>query len=252
MTSNALVPVSDLEKMAQAVAASKLFGVTNAEQALALMLVAQAEGLHPATAARDYHIIQGRPTLKADAMLARYLASGGSVQWHDHTDQKVSATFTHPQGGSLTIDWDFARAKAAGLGSKDMWLKYPRQMLRARVISEGIRATNPGISIGMYTPEEAQDMESAKGARKEKNMGPAIVIPEDQSRQEAQSGPTSSSTQPAGAVRTEELKALAAKTTITVAAILAKAGCKSVEEMSDEDYADACAMLRAWKPKVKA
>ena len=29
-------------------------------------------------------------------------------------------------------------------------------------------------------------------------------------------------------------------------------GCKTVEEMSDEDYADACAMLKAWKPKAKA
>jgi len=96
--SNELVPIGALERMAEAVSASKLFGITNKEQALALMLVAQAEGLHPATAARDYHIIQGRPSLKADAMLARYLASGGKVEWHDHTDAKVAATFSHPAG----------------------------------------------------------------------------------------------------------------------------------------------------------
>ena len=27
---------------------------------------------------------------------------------------------------------------------------------------------------------------------------------------------------------------------------------KYIEEMSDKDYADACAMLKAWKPKAKA
>lgn len=167
--SNALVPIDALERMAQAVSASKLFGITNPEQALALMLVAQAEGLHPATAARDYHIIQGRPSLKADAMLARYLSSGGKVEWHDHTDTKVAATFSHPAGGTLRIEWDMDRAKKAGLGGKDMWTKYPRQMLRARVISEGIRATNPAVATGMYTPEEVQDMEPV---RKEKVINP--------------------------------------------------------------------------------
>ena len=166
---NDLVPIQSLERMAQAVAQSKLFGITNQEQALALMLVAQAEGLHPATAARDYHIIQGRPALKADAMLARYLASGGKVEWHEHTDTKVAATFSHPAGGTLKIEWDMERAKKAGLGGKDMWSKYPRQMLRARVISEGIRATNPAVATGIYTPEEVQDMEPV---RKEKEINP--------------------------------------------------------------------------------
>ena len=184
--STALIPMSDLQKMAQAVAASKLFGVTTPDQALALMLVAQAEGLHPATAARDYHVIQGRPALKADAMLARYLNSGGKVEWHEHTDTKVSATFAHPAGGTLKIEWDMERAKKAGLGGKDMWSKYPRQMLRARVISEGIRATNPAVASGIYTPEEVQDMEpAARGRRREKDMGAADVVDEDDEKLKA-------------------------------------------------------------------
>jgi len=145
--------------MAMAIAKSGLFGIKTTDQALALMLIAQAEGLHPAIAARDYHIIQGRPALKSDAMLARYQQNGGKVQWHDYTDQKVSATFSHPAGGSVKIDWDMARAKQAGLGGKDNWNKYPRQMLRARVISEGVRATAPGCNTGFYTPEEVQDFE---------------------------------------------------------------------------------------------
>jgi hypothetical protein len=171
-----LIPLSDLQRMAQAVASSKLFGVTTPDQALALMLVAQAEGLHPATAARDYHVIQGRPALKADAMLARYLNSGGKVKWLEHSDTKVAAEFAHPNGGTLTIEWDMDRAKKAGLGGKDMWSKYPRQMLRARVISEGIRATNPAVATGVYTVEEVQDMEPARPKREPRNMGKAEVV----------------------------------------------------------------------------
>lgn len=153
------ITVSDIEKMAIAIASSKLFGVTTKEQAMSLMLIAQAEGTHPALAARDYHIIQGRPALKADAMMARFQQAGGRVEWRELTDERVCATFSHPSGGSVTIDWDMKRAKDAQIGGKDMWKKFPRQMLRARVISEGIRTVFPGVVIGVYTPEEVQDFE---------------------------------------------------------------------------------------------
>jgi hypothetical protein len=36
-----------------------------------------------------------------------------------------------------------ARAQKAQLGGKDMWKKYPRQMLRSRVVSEGVRTVYP-------------------------------------------------------------------------------------------------------------
>lgn len=156
-TNTQLVPVGDLQTMAGALAKSGLFGVKTADQALALMLVAQAEGRHPGSVASDYHIIQGRASLKSDAMLARFQQAGGRVEWHDHSNEKVSATFSHAQGGALRIDWDIARAKAAGLGGKDNWRQYPRQMLRARVISEGVRAVFPAVLNGMYTPEEVQE-----------------------------------------------------------------------------------------------
>jgi hypothetical protein len=155
-----LIAIADIERMANAFVKSNFFGVKTVEQAVALMLISQAEGLHPATAARDYNVIQGRPALKADAMLARFQHAGGSVQWTELTDKRVAATFSHPQGGSVTIDWDMARAKAAGLDGKDNYKKWPRQMLRARCISEGIRTVYPGVLSGMYTPEEVQDFDN--------------------------------------------------------------------------------------------
>jgi hypothetical protein len=77
------------------------------------------------------------------------------------------ATFKHPQAcpAGIKIEWSISRAKKAEIykerdnkGGTGMWIKYPRQMLRARVISEGVRACYPGVLDGMYTPEEVQDM----------------------------------------------------------------------------------------------
>lgn len=148
--------VSDIERMANAFAASRLFGVSNAEQAIALCLIAQAEGRHPASAAQDYHIIQGKPSKKADAMLRDFISGGGKVEWHKLDDTVADATFSHPSGGSVRISWDMERAKMAGLATP-MWKKYPRQMLRSRVVSEGVRTVFPMATSGMYVPEEVAE-----------------------------------------------------------------------------------------------
>ena len=172
----ALVPIQDIEKMAVAIAKSGLFGMKTPEQAVALMLIAQAEGMHPAIAARDYHVIQGRPALKADAMLARFQTAGGKVNWDVYTDAEVKATFSHPAGGSVTLSWTLAQATRIGLAGKDNWKNYPRAMLRARVISEGIRTVYPGCVVGTYTPEEVGDFEPAK--RPMRDMGAVEVVEE--------------------------------------------------------------------------
>lgn len=163
----AVVTFGEMEKMATAVAASGLFGVKTKESALALMLLAQSEQIHPMTAVRDYHImdVKGRiiVSMKADAMLARFQEAGGKVDWKCLTDKKAEATFSHPSvNNPVTIDWTIERAQKAGLAGKDVWQAYPRAMLRNRVVSEGIRTTLPGVIVGKYTPEEAMNIETVE------------------------------------------------------------------------------------------
>jgi len=166
-----IVPYTDMQQMADAMARSQLFGMKKPDEVLALMLVAQANGQHPAAAARDYDIIQGRPSKKAEAMLRDFLLAGGQVEWHSYTDNKCDATFSHPQGGSVRVDWDMARVKKAQISNTAMYQKYPRNMLRARCISEGVRTVYPVATGGMYAPEEAEAM-----PRVERDMGAAEVV----------------------------------------------------------------------------
>lgn len=171
-----LVPFTEVQAMAEVAAGSKMFGFKNPQEAMAIMLLCQAENLHPAVAMRDYHVIQGRPALKADAMLARFQQAGGSVQWKDYTDEKVTGVFSHPAGGTLEVSWTLSKAKAIGIANKDNWRNYPRAMLRARVASEGIRSVYPGCVVGVYTPEEVQDFTPTPA----KDMGTAerVDVPE--------------------------------------------------------------------------
>jgi hypothetical protein len=152
-----LIAFKEMQEMAACVAQSGLFGLKAPSQVLALMVVAQAEGRHPGIVARDYHIVGGKPTLKADAMLARFQESGGKIEWHTQTHERAEATFSHPAGGEIKLSWTIEDANRAGLIKKDSpWEKYPRAMLRSRLISEAIRTIYPGVICGTYTTEEVE------------------------------------------------------------------------------------------------
>ncbi len=184
-----IVALQDIERAGNYIAKSGLFGVKTPEQAIALMLVAQAEGRNPFEAARDYHIIQGRPALKADSILARFQQAGGSVRWIELSDTKAVAEFSHPQGGKVIIDWDLDRAKRAGLLGKENWRNYPRQMLRARVISEGVRTVFPGVCVGTYTVEEVQDMAASVPATSQEYTFVDPPTPQAAEQETAQAAP---------------------------------------------------------------
>lgn len=206
--STAVVPYGELERMASAFATSNMFGAKTKEQALSLLLLAQAEGVHPAIAMRDFDIIQGRPAKKAEAMHRSFIAAGGRVEWHALTDEQADATFSHPQGGTVRVTWDMARAKKAGIGGKDMYSKYPRQMLKSRVISEGCRTVYPAATSGLYVPDEVVTFKPVQPqAQPERDMGAAQIVHDEDITQQIpgagkvsaapQAPPTSPSASPA-------------------------------------------------------
>jgi len=124
------------------------------------------------TAIQDFDIVQGRPARKTHSILARFQASGGKVAWEEITEKRACGTFSHPQGGSLEVEWTFDQAKKIGLTGKDNWKNYPKAMLRARCIAEGVRAVFPGSIGGMLSVEEAQDM----APKQSRDMGAAEVV----------------------------------------------------------------------------
>jgi hypothetical protein len=186
-------PMADIQQMAKSLVSSGLFGIKDENQAIALMLIAQAEGMHPALAARDYHIIQGKHSLKADAMLARFQKAGGIVKWMKYDDTECIGIFSHPQSPEpVTVSWDMDRAKQAGITGNPTWKKYPRQMLKARVVSDGVRLCFPGVAVGVYTPEEHESF-GTTNQNHNTSSKPTVetpqALPEPEQDQEAEPDP---------------------------------------------------------------
>tara|TARA_R110000868_G_scaffold237366_1_gene491912 strand:+ start:165 stop:989 length:825 start_codon:yes stop_codon:yes gene_type:complete len=164
---NALAPrfSGSIQDLAASVAKSGLFGCKTTEQAVALMCLAESQGLHPMVACTRYHIIDGRPSMKAEAMLAAFVADGGKFSIIHYGDDYVEMAFSC-NGNEIKIRWDQERymraigaTNVAALANRVV-AKYPAAIFRSRCISEAIRTIAPHISCGMYSEHEVQDMPS--------------------------------------------------------------------------------------------
>lgn len=152
---------NDLIEISKRVAGSGLLGSRDENQIFTLMMLAYKDGTNPVQASTDYHIIQGKPALSSQATLVRFQKAGGKIKYLKRTDNECTIEFSHEQAGELTITWDLERVKQAGLNlNKQNWKQYPRQMLAARCIAEGVRALYPACLDGLYLVEEVQDFEA--------------------------------------------------------------------------------------------
>ncbi len=157
-------PIQAIQVMGEMIWGSGMFGCVKPEQGMVLAMTCLAEGKAPLELAKTYHIIEGKLSMRADAMLGRFLTTGGKVKWLVRNDKEVKAVFIHSDSEveiGCTVDEMKANGVAMGKsGLKDNWRKFPRQMLTARCISEGVRLLAPQIVSGIYTPEEVSDFSS--------------------------------------------------------------------------------------------
>ena len=174
-------PISAIEKMGEWIAASGMLGCTKVEQGKLIAWQCAAEKKTPFDFKREYHIIAGSLSMRSDAMLGRFLSAGGKVKWITRNNDEVKALWSH-EGSEIEIGVTVEEMKANGValsgkgGLKDNWRKFPRQMLTARCISEGVRLLAPQIVSGVYTPEEVQDFNSTAPAARQIASAPEPII----------------------------------------------------------------------------
>lgn len=104
-------------------------------------------------------VARGKMTMSADLMGAVVRRAGHKLRLREDGDS-VTATLIRADDPDyeFTVTWDKAKAQAAGLwGSRGPWQQYPRQMLRARAITEVCRqGASDALAGTVYTPEELE------------------------------------------------------------------------------------------------
>lgn len=108
-------------------------------------------------------VARGKMTMSADLMGAVVRRAGHRLRLREDGDS-VTATLIRADDSDyeFTVTWDKAKAQAAGLwGSRGPWQQYPRQMLRARAITEVCRqGASDALAGTVYTPEEMESTPS--------------------------------------------------------------------------------------------
>ncbi len=159
-SSEAMGALNELSKM---FVQSQIMGVKTPGDGLVLAMTCMAERITPLEFVQTYHIIQGRPSMRADAMLAKFRAAGGKVRWLNVGDDGKEARAVFSYGGD-EMELAFTTAEAERLiGKKRMddpdgnWFKSRGPMLRARLTSKALRIIAPELVSGTYLPEEIEE-----------------------------------------------------------------------------------------------
>jgi len=158
--SNALVPLADTMQLGKVLAASGFFQDARGEaQAVVKVLAGRELGFGPVASMTGINIIQGRVSLSANLMASAVKRSGRyDYAVREMTDDVCDIEFFENRGGerpwrSIGIS-KFTKSDALRAGTKNMD-KFPRNMLFARALSNGVRWYCPDVTGGpVYTPEE--------------------------------------------------------------------------------------------------
>lgn len=157
--------LDDLQKVARLLAVSGYFDAKGTtEQAIAQLatkiLAGQEMGYGPFVSVQGIHVIQGKPTLSANLMAAAVKASSRyDFRVKEMSDAVVNVEFFERINGKLESlgESRFTMEDARKADTKNPNLsKYPRNMLYARAISNGVRWFCPDVFMGnaVYTPDE--------------------------------------------------------------------------------------------------
>jgi len=153
-----LMPVNDIMKMAETFAASGMF--TDAKQmgqAFVKIQAGQEIGIPPFAAMSGIHIIQGKPTL-GDGIIASENKGSGKYDYRVVEMSEKICSIDFLQGSEHIGNSTFTIEDAKKALTKNID-KFPKNMLFARAISNGVKWFCPDVFSGpVYVPEEIPEV----------------------------------------------------------------------------------------------
>lgn len=166
-----------VKQLGKDIAVSKMFGAENENQGRVLALACLVRGRDPLSLPLEYHLMGGKLTMRADAMLGRFSSAGGVYEIIEHSPnaaeikmefkgRKFHERFTWQEAQQEPFVYEgkgvvklLQAGKHAELQLKDNYATPRRRMqqLWCRVVSDGVRVIAPELVTGSYSPQETSD-----------------------------------------------------------------------------------------------
>ncbi len=150
------LPITEIMSIGKAFAESGMFADTkSAAQAIVKIQAGQEIGIPPFAAMTGIHIISGKPTIGAGLIASRVKGSGKYDYKVVKQDDK-SCSIDFYQGKEIIGNSTFTIEDAKKAQTKNLD-KFPKNMLFARAISNGVKWFCPDVFSGpVYVPEEME------------------------------------------------------------------------------------------------
>ena len=152
------LPMVEIQTISKTFFESGLFADTkSAAQAMVRILAGQEIGIPPFAAMSGIHIIQGKPTIGAGLIASRVKGSG-KYDYVVVTMDEKKCSIDFKQGVKVIGNSTFTIEDAKKAGTKNLD-KFPKNMLFARAISNGVKWFCPDVFSGpVYVPEEMEQV----------------------------------------------------------------------------------------------
>lgn len=135
-------------------------------------------GLSSVASLQNIAVINGRPSIYGDALLALVMSSGEVEKVEEEFDE---ATFTQTYkiwrkgiSGEFVGTYSWADAQAAGLTQKEPWKKYPKQMLWRRAVAIALKKGFADKLLGAEMREVMEDVTPVP-EKKAKSMAERVL-----------------------------------------------------------------------------
>lgn len=147
---------TDVMALGKAFAESGMFpDIKSAAQAIVKIQAGAELGIGPFQSMSGIHIISGKPTIGAGVMAAMVKGSGKyDYKVLEASERVCKLEFFEGKVSLGTSSFNIEDAKKAGTKNLD---KFPRNMLFARAMSNGVKWYTPDVFAGpVYVPEEME------------------------------------------------------------------------------------------------
>lgn len=133
------------------------------EDTLVAMMMGHELGLNPLQSIQNIAVINGKPSIYGDALLALVQNSpafGGISESFDESTITATCTVWRKGGEKHTQTYSQKDAEVAGLwGKQGPWKQHPKRMLAMRARGFALRNQFADALAGLVTREEAEDIE---------------------------------------------------------------------------------------------
>lgn len=167
--------------------------VKNGPQFAAIVMTGFELGMSPMRAVRSLRLVKGKVEESADSQLARFKASGGRAGFERLDDEGAVLRLRHPNGDEHIETWTREDSMRAGLltphkGGDTLHHRYPKAMMRSRVITAGLKSIGWDGAVGAYDPSEVAEFDPPPAkivSIRDSQQQPAAAPSEEQAKKKA-------------------------------------------------------------------